>query len=440
MMQTKSSKSLYLQIVCAVIAGILLGHLYPKLAVDFKPLGDIFIRLIKMMVAPIIFVTIAVGIAKSHNDSASGFFKLTVKAIVYFEVVTVLAMLLGLAVGMLIHPGAGMNVNLAGIDTSSIQTYKASGKPFSTTDFLLGIVPTSFVEPFLKSEMLQVLFISVLVGFALSHSGSAGRTITEFIESATIPLFKMVGTIMRFAPVGAFGALAFTVGKFGIDSLKSLAYLVACFYLTSAFFITIVLGTISRIAGFNLWKVLRYFKDEALIVFACASNEAVFPALVEKMERLGCSKSVVGLALPMSYALNLDGACIYYTLAITFMAQALNIHLTVTDLITIFAVLLLTSKGSATVAGGGFVTLAATLATVAGKVPVEAMILLVGVDRFMSEARSLTNFCGNLVATLAISRSAGAIDMRVAQGQLDSNKKLVEMKSDAPNMSGDRHL
>jgi aerobic C4-dicarboxylate transport protein len=259
--------------------------------------------------------------------------------------------------------------------------------------------------------MLQVLFLAIMAGFALALSGEAGKKLVEALEWVTVPLFRIVGIVMQFAPVGAFGAMAFTIGKFGIGSLESLGLLMACFYLTCAVFIVVILGGIARLSGFSLWEILKHFKDEALIVFGCASNEVVLPSLVDKMERLGCKKAVVGLVLPMSYAMNLDGACIYYTMAIAFMSQALDIRLTWVDQVTIFGVLLLTSKGSATVTGGGFITLAATLATVAGKVPVEAMILLLGVDRFISEARAFTNFCGNVVATIALSRMEGAIDL-----------------------------
>jgi len=414
-MQVKQSKFLYIQVLIAIAIGIALGHFAPHLSVEFKPLGDLFIRMIKMMVAPIIFVTVAVGIAKAHGGAAVKLGRLGLKTILYFEIVTTLAMMAGLAVGLIFKPGHGMNVDLASMDTSAVASYRNAGHPFSTVEFLINIVPTSLIEPFYKGEMLQVLFLAVVGGLALALSGEAGTKLTEFLERVTVPLFRIVAMVMRFAPVGAFGAMAFTVGKFGVGSLKSLGLLMACFYITCAIFIVVVLGTITRLSGFSLWRILRYFKNEALIVFGCASNEAVLPALVEKLQRLGCKKAVVGLVLPMSYAMNLDGACIYYTMAIAFMSQALNIHLTWVDQFTIFGVLLLTSKGSATVTGGGFVTLAATLATVAGKVPVEAMILLLGVDRFMSEARAFTNFCGNVVATITLSRMEGSLDLEQAR-------------------------
>lgn len=430
-MQLKQSKTLYLQVLVAIVLGILLGHFAPQLSVEFKPLGDLFIRMIKMMVAPIIFVTVAVGIAKAHGGAAVKLGRLGLKTIVYFEIVTTLAMATGLAVGLIFKPGHGMNVDLSTMDTSAVASYSSAAAPFSTVKFLIDIVPTSLIGPFINGEMLQVLFLAVIAGFALALSGEAGANLTEFLERATVPLFKIVAMVMRFAPIGAFGAMAFTIGKFGVGSLKSLGLLMACFYITCAIFITVVLGTITRLSGFSFWKILRYFKNEALIVFGCASNEAVFPALVEKMEKLGCKKATVGLVLPMSYAMNLDGACIYYTMAITFMSQALNIQLSWADQFTIFGVLLLTSKGSATVTGGGFVTLAATLATAAGKVPVEAMILLLGVDRFMSEARAFTNFCGNVVATIALSRMDGAIDMERAREALaNPDTELTPEQSD----------
>ena len=418
-MQMAASKKLYVQVLSAILLGILLGHFYPQLAVELKPLGDIFVRLIKLMVAPIIFVTVTVGLARSRHGASTGLGRLGMKAIVYFEVVTTLAMIIGLGVGFLFQPGSGMHVDIAQMDTSALASYKAA-KPFSTLDFLISIVPTSFVDPFLKGEMLQVLFIATLSGFALSLSGSPGAKVVEALEWVTVPLFKMVALIMRFAPLGALGAMAFTIGKFGVGTLVSYGYLMASFYVTCAAFIILVLGTITNLSGFSLLLVLRYLKEEALIVVACASNEAVLPALVQKFERLGIKESVVGLVLPLSYALNLDGACIYYTLALTFMSQAMGIHLTWPEQLTYLAVLLLTSKGSATVTGGGFITLAATLATVAGKVPVEAMILLIGIDRFMSEARAFTNFCGNVVATVAIAKMGGAIDMEHANKLLAS--------------------
>ncbi|MFS0754396.1 C4-dicarboxylate transporter DctA [Noviherbaspirillum sp. 1P10PC] len=410
-MHLKQTKKLYVQVLLAITFGIMLGHLAPDLSVKFKPLGDLFIRLVKMMVAPVIFVTVAVGIAKGRSGNAIKLGRLGFKAIMYFEIVTFLAMVTGMAVGLIFKPGSGMNVDLALIDTSAVASYKAAGKPFSIIEFLINIVPTSLIEPFYKGEMLQVVFLAIIVGFALALSGDAGKKLVEVLEWMTVPLFRIIGIVMQCAPVGAFGAMAFTIGKFGIGSLTSLGLLMACFYLTCAIFIVVILGSITRLCGFSLWAILKYFKDEALIVFGCASNEAVLPALVHKLQQLGCRKAVVGLVLPMSYAMNLDGACIYYTMAIAFMSQALDIHLTWLDQLTIFGVLLLTSKGSATVTGGGFITLAATLATVAGKVPVEAMILLLGVDRFISEARAFTNFCGNVVATIALSRMEDAIDL-----------------------------
>ena len=417
-MSITNPRGLYLQVIVAIVVGIALGHFYASLAVQLKPLGDVFISMIKLLVAPIIFVTVVVGIAKAGSGSGARVGRLSLKAIIYFEIVTTIAMIIGLGVGHFIHPGAGMNVNLGAIDTSSVSSYKDAAKPFSTVDFLVHIVPSSLLEPFIKGEMLQILFLSILIGLALSKTGAVGKSIVAALDKLTVPLFAMVAMIMRFAPVGAFGAMAFTIGRFGVGSLSNLGTLLLSFYITCALFIGIVLTTIAYIAGFSMPALARYFKDEALIVLATASNEAVLPALVVKMERLGCRQDVVGLALPMSYAMNLDGACIYYTLALAFMAQAINVDLTWADQFTFLAILLLTSKGSATVTGGGFITLAATLATVGGKLPVDAMILLIGVDRFMSEARSFTNFCGNVIATIAISRSENAIDMEQAKHQL----------------------
>jgi len=417
-MSISNPRGLYIQVIAAIAVGIVLGHFYPSFAVQLKPLGDVFISMIKLLVAPIIFVTVVVGIAKAGGESGGRVGRLSLKAIIYFEIVTTLAMVIGLAVGHFVHPGVGMNVDLGTVDTSSVASYKTAAKPFSVVDFLVHIVPSSLLEPFIRGEMLQILFLSVLIGLALSRTGETGKKITSALDNLTLPLFAMVAMIMRFAPVGAFGAMAFTIGRFGVGSLSNLGTLLLSFYITCALFIGIVLGVIAHFSGFSLLALARYFKDEAVIVLATASNEAVLPALVGKMERLGCRQDVVGLALPMSYALNLDGACIYYTVALAFMAQAINVDLTWADQLTFLAILLLTSKGSATVTGGGFITLAATLATVGGKVPVDAMILLIGIDRFMSEARSFTNFCGNVVGTIAISRAEGAIDMNQASRAL----------------------
>jgi aerobic C4-dicarboxylate transport protein len=427
----KAPRRLYLQVITAIILGIVLGHYFPDLGVRLKPLGDVFIGMIKLLVAPIIFVTVVVGIAKAGGGSGSSVGRLGLKAFIYFEVVTTLAMILGLCVGHLINPAEGMNVNLSSLDASGVSAYKAAAKPFSVEAFLIHIVPTSMVEPFVKGDMLQILFLSILTGIALSKTGETGARIASALDKVAIQFFAMVALVMKFAPIGAFGAMAFTIGKFGVSSLSNLGTLLLCFYVTCFLFVAIVLNTIVYWSGFSLVSLARYFKDEALIVFATASNEAVLPALVGKLQRLGCKKEVVGLALPMSYAMNLDGACIYYTLALTFMAQAIGVDLTWGDQLTFLAILLLTSKGSATVTGGGFITMAATLATVGGKVPVDAMILLVGIDRFMSEARSFTNFCGNVIATIAISRLENALDMEQAKAVLNPHADRVIIQQPA---------
>lgn len=410
-------QSLYVQVLIAVIAGVCLGHFYPQLGADMKPLGDGFIKLIKMIIAPIIFCTVVVGIAGMEDMKKVG--KTGGLALLYFEVVSTLALVIGLVVVNVLQPGSGMHVDPSTLDTKSISAYTAPGKMQGTVDFLLNVIPSSVVDAFAKGEILQVLLFSVLFGFALHKFGGRGTLVFDFIERFSHVLFDIVGIIMKVAPVGAFGAMAFTIGKYGVASLFSLGKLMGAFYLTCLLFVFIVLGTISRLHGFSIVKFVRYIKEELLIVLGTSSSESVLPRMMEKMENLGARKSVVGLVIPTGYSFNLDGTSIYLTMAAVFIAQATDTPMTLTQQLTLLAVLLLTSKGAAGITGSGFIVLAATLSAVGG-VPVAGLALILGIDRFMSEARALTNLVGNGVATLVVAKWTGDLDMQRLQQGLDS--------------------
>jgi aerobic C4-dicarboxylate transport protein len=398
---------LYVQVLAAIVAGVLLGAFNPPLAEQMKPLGDAFIKLIKMVIAPIIFVTIVHGIASMRDLKKVG--RVGVKALIYFEVVTTLALAIGLIVANVVHPGAGMNVNAAGIDTKDIAAFVAKSKDQSTIGFLLDIIPSTFFGAFAEGNVLQVLLVAILFAFGLQALGANGAPMTALIDQAAHVLFKITGFIMRLAPIGAFGAMAFTIGKYGLGSLTSLAWLMGSFYLTCVLFIFGVLGAIAAYNGFSILRFIAYIKDELLIVLGTSSSETVLPRMIAKMERLGCEESVVGLVIPTGYSFNLDGTCIYLTMAALFLAQATNTDLTLWQQLGILGVLLLTSKGAAGVTGSGFITLAATL-TSTGTIPVASIALILGVDRFMSEARALTNLIGNGVATIVVAKSEGALD------------------------------
>jgi aerobic C4-dicarboxylate transport protein len=400
-------RSLYFQVICAVIAGVMLGHFYPALGADMKPLGDGFIKLIKMMIAPIIFCTVVIGIAGMEDMKKVG--KTGGLALLYFEVVSTFALIIGLLVVNLLQPGAGMNVDASTLDTKSIAAYTGPGKMVSTTDFLLNIIPTAWVDAFAKGEILQVLLIAVMFGFALHRFGGRGTLVFDFIEKTSHVLFTIVGFIMKVAPIGAFGAMAFTIGKYGVGSLFSLGKLMGAFYLTCLLFIFVVLGLIARFHGFSIWKFIKYIKEELLIVLGTSSSESVLPRMMEKMENLGAKKSTVGLVIPTGYSFNLDGTSIYLTMAAVFIAQATNTPMTLMQEVTLLAVLLLTSKGAAGITGSGFIVLAATLSAV-GTVPVAGLALILGIDRFMSEARALTNLIGNGVATLVVAKWTNELD------------------------------
>ena len=412
-------KSLYAQVLFAVVIGVSLGHFYPQVGADMKPLGDGFIKLIKMIIAPIIFCTVVVGIAGMEDMKKVG--KTGGLALLYFEVVSTLALIVGLVIVNFVQPGVGMNVDASTLDTKSIAAYTGPGKMQGTVDFLLNIIPSSVVDAFAKGEILQVLLFSVLFGFALHKFGGRGTLVFDLIEKFSHVLFDIVGIIMKVAPIGAFGAMAFTIGKYGISSLFSLGKLMGTFYLTCLIFVFVVLGLISKLHGFSVWKFIKYIKEELLIVLGTSSSESVLPRMMEKLEKAGARKSVVGLVIPTGYSFNLDGTSIYLTMAAVFIAQATNTPMTLMQQLTLLAVLLLTSKGAAGITGSGFIVLAATLSAVGG-VPVAGLALILGIDRFMSEARALTNLVGNGVATLVVAKWTGDLDMQQLQAALNPEK------------------
>jgi len=416
MATAKSAKSLYLQVLAGVVIGVLLGHFAPQLAVKMQPFGDAFIKLVRMIIAPIVFVTVVVGIAKLSDAKEVG--RIGLKAIIYFEVMTTLAMFIGLIVAHVLQPGAGLNIDPATLDGKSVSQY-ANAPHQDVVQFLLNIIPNTIVDAFAKGEILQVLLFAVLFGLGLSRMGDRGKTVVHVLDEAGGALFGVIAIIMRLAPLGAFGAMAFAIGRYGIGTLTQLGFLMLCFYLTCIVFIFAAMGAVAGIMGLNILKILRFVKEEFLIVLGTSSSEAAMPTLMEKLEALGCGQSLVGLTVPLGYAFNLDGSSIYFTMAIAFIAQALNIPLSWEDYLLILAVLLLTSKGAATVTGGGFITLAATLATLNGKVPVAGMVLILGIDRFMSEARAITNLFGNTVATLFVAWWEGTLDIERARRMLN---------------------
>jgi aerobic C4-dicarboxylate transport protein len=421
-------KVLYVQVLFAIIVGVLLGIYDPGIATAMKPLGDGFVKLIKMIIAPVIFCTVVAGIAGMQDMKKVG--RVGGKALLYFEVVSTFALAIGLLVANLIKPGAGFNVNAATLDTHSIAQYTDKTKSLTTVDFLMNIIPNTFVDAFAKGEILQVLLIAILFGFSLSMLGERGRPLTRFIDDMSHAIFGVVNIIMKAAPIGAFGAMAFTIGKYGVKSLIPLASLVGSFYLTCFLFVVIVLGTIARLTGFSIFRFLAYIKEELLIVLGTSSSESALPAIMRKLEKMGCPKSVVGLVVPTGYSFNLDGTNIYMTMAALFVAQATNTDLTLTQELTILLVAMLTSKGASGITGAGFITLAATLAVVP-TIPVAGMTLILGIDKFMSECRALTNIIGNGVATVVVSKW---------EGELDKERLTAELKNPSPDdATGDLH-
>ena len=410
---------LYVQVLIAITAGILLGHFYPQLGEQMKPLGDAFIKCIKMIIAPIIFFTVVHGIASMRDMKKVG--RVGLKALIYFEVLTTAALIIGLIVINLWKPGAGMNIDLSTVDTKSIAAFTAKAKDQGTVQFLMDIIPSTVVGAFANGEILQVLFFAILFAFGLQALGQHGEGVLRLIDVVSHVFFRIVGVIMKVAPIGAFGAMAFTIGKYGVATLVSLASFMLAFYVTCLLFVFVVLGAVAALSGFSIFKFIRYIKEELLIVLGTSSSESVLPRMIAKMENLGCEKSVVGLVIPTGYSFNLDGTCIYLTMAAIFLAQATGTELTVWQELGIIGVLLLTSKGAAGVTGSGFIVLAATLASV-GTIPVASIALILGIDRFMSEARALTNLIGNGVATIVVAKWEGALDEKVLHQRLNQER------------------
>ncbi len=419
--------SLYLQVLIAILLGVLLGYFWPTAGAAMEPLGVGFIKLIKMTIAPIIFCTVVLGIAGMEDMKEVG--KTGGFALIYFEVMSTLALILGLIIVNVVKPGAGMNVDVTTLDTKSIERYTAPGSMQGVTDFLLNVIPGSVIDAFAKNDILQVLLFSVLFGFALHALDRRDRMLHEVIERFSRVMFGIVGIIMRLAPIGAFGAMAFTIGKYGIGTLVQLGKLMACFYATCLLFIFVVLGAVARVHGFRILSFIRYIKEELFIVLGTSSSESVLPRMIAKLEGLGVQKSVVGLVIPTGYSFNLDGTSIYLTMAAVFIAQATNTQLDLVHQVTLLLVLLLTSKGAAGVTGSGFIVLAATLSAV-GHVPVAGLALILGIDRFMSEARALTNLIGNGVATLVVGKWCRAVNETTLNAQLDAPS--VELKPASP--------
>ena len=400
---------LYIQVLIAIALGIAIGYFWPKTGAALKPLGDGFIQLIKMMIAPVIFCTIVHGIASMRDMTKVG--RVGVKALVYFELVSTLALAIGLLVGEIAHPGAGFNIDPATLDPKAVSGYVTRAKEEGIVSHILAIIPNTFVDAFAKGDLLQVLLISILTGFAISRMGAAGERITHAVEAAGQVFFRIIAIIVRAAPLGALGAMAFTIGAYGLGSLLNLAALIATFYLTAILFVLLVLGTIARLSGFSILRFIAYIRDELLIVLGTSSSETVLPHMMHKMEHLGASKPVVGLVIPVGYSFNLDGTNIYMTLATLFLAQATNTDLTIGQELTILLIAMLTSKGASGVTGAGFVTLAATLSIIPD-IPIQSLAILLGIDKFMSECRALTNLIGNGVATIVVSRWERELDSK----------------------------
>jgi aerobic C4-dicarboxylate transport protein len=432
-MKTTGSR-FYLWVLGAIVLGGAIGHFFPAIGVALKPLGDGFIALIKMLIAPIIFLSVVLGIAGVSDVKKVG--RVGVKAILYFEVVSSLALLIGLVVVNTLKPGSGFNADPATLDAEAVAKYASAAKEQSTVDFLLHIIPKTFTDAFTgNGDLLQVLLLAVLFGFALLHLGKLGEQVVDVFEAVSKVFFGMMAMIMKLVPIGAGAAMAFTIGKYGVDALGPLARLMGSFYLTCALFVLIVLGTIARLCGFSILRFIRYIRDELLLVLGTSSSESALVPLMRKLERLGCSKPVVGLVIPSGYSFNLDGTNIYLTMAAIFVAQALNVDLTLTQEITLLAVAMLTSKGASGVTGAGFITLAATLAVVPS-VPVAGLALILGIDRFMSEARALTNLIGNGVATIVVARWENELDHDTLQRELLNPPSATELDAVLPQDAG----
>ncbi|WP_428423909.1 dicarboxylate/amino acid:cation symporter [Pararhizobium sp.] len=416
--KTPFYRHLYVQVLAAIAAGILLGHFYPELGTQLKPLGDAFIKLVKMIIAPVIFLTVATGIAGMSDLQKVG--RVAGKAMLYFLTFSTLALVIGLIVANVVQPGAGMHINPASLDPTAVATYAAKAHEQTITGFLSNIIPTTIVGAFADGDILQVLFFSVLFGIALAMVAEKGEPVVNFLNALTAPVFKLVAILMKAAPIGAFGAMAFTIGKYGVGSIANLAMLIGTFYVTALIFVFVVLGAVARYNGFSIVALLRYIKEELLLVLGTSSSEAALPGLMDKMEKAGCKRSVVGLVIPTGYSFNLDGTNIYMTLAALFIAQATDIQLSFADQILLLLVAMLSSKGAAGITGAGFITLAATLSVVPA-VPVAGMALILGIDRFMSECRALTNLVGNAVATIVVARWENELDTEQLARALQGN-------------------
>ena len=398
---------LYVQVIFAIIVGILLGHFFPEFGESLKPLGDAFIKLVKMIIAPVIFLTVVTGIAGMNDMKSVG--RVAGKAMLYFLIFSTLALVIGMVIANIIQPGAGLNIDPSTLQSAKVSEYVSKAQESSMIAFFMNIIPTTVLSPLTEGNILQVLFVSVLFGISLASVGERGKPITDLLQVAAAPMFKLVSIVMKVAPIGALGAMAFTIGKYGLHSISNLMLLIVTFYITSILFVLLILGAVARYNGFSIVGLIRYIKDELWLVLGTSSSEAALPNLMQKMEAAGCKKSVVGLVVPTGYSFNLDGTNIYMTMAALFIAQATNTDLTIGQQITLLLVAMLSSKGAAGVTGAGFITLAATLSVVPG-LPVEGMALILGIDRFMSECRALTNFIGNACATIVVARWENALD------------------------------
>ncbi|MFB9948488.1 dicarboxylate/amino acid:cation symporter [Rhizobium puerariae] len=411
-------RHLYVQVIAAIIAGVLIGHYYPEFGTSLKPFGDAFIKLVKMIIAPVIFLTVATGIAGMADLKKVG--RVAGKAMIYFLAFSTLALAVGMIIANVVQPGAGMHISPASLDANAVSTYTTKAHESTITGFLMNVIPDTIVGAFAQGDILQVLFFSVLFGISLGMVGDKGKPVLDFLNALTAPIFRLVAILMKAAPIGAFGAMAFTIGKYGIGSIANLAFLIGTFYLTSLLFVLVILGAVARYNGFSILALIRYIKEELLLVLGTSSSEAALPGLMQKMERAGCKRSVVGLVIPTGYSFNLDGTNIYMTLAALFIAQATDTPLSFGDQILLLLVAMLSSKGAAGITGAGFITLAATLSVVPS-VPVAGMALILGIDRFMSECRALTNFIGNAVATIVVARWENELDATMLANALSGD-------------------
>ncbi|CBJ82766.1 citrate and C4-dicarboxylic acids transport protein (DAACS family) [Xenorhabdus bovienii str. Jollieti] len=411
---------LYIQVIFAILLGIALGHFYPDIGESLKPLGDAFIKIVKMIIAPVIFLTVVTGIAGMNNMKAVG--SVVGKSMLYFLTFSTLALIIGLIAANIIRPGDGLNISPESLDSSKVIGYVEKAHESSIVGFLMNIIPETVVSPLVNGNILQVLFIAVIFGIALASTGKKGEPILVFLQNFSEPVFKMVGILMKLAPIGAFGAMAFTIGKYGISSIGNLMMLIVTFYMTSLLFIFVVLGAVAKYNGFSIIKLIKYIKDELWLVLGTSSSEAALPSLMRKMENAGCEKSVVGLVIPTGYSFNLDGTNIYMTMAALFIAQATGIELSFTEQISLLLVAMISSKGAAGVTGAGFITLAATLSVVPS-LPVAGMALILGIDRFMSECRALTNLVGNACASIVVARWENALDKDKMHQALNGNRQ-----------------